>query len=162
MSTIIVAIPFFLVAVILSDICTAMAFYVSFYCLRTRINGYHAKTVWACFVTSLLSELLFLGVICPLINTIGAISLALFSLINILILAPYNHPSMHLSNEEVTACRNSSRIRSISIMACILATYLINFSTIAKGLSLGLAMAACLLCLAYIDEWRKNNDNRRI
>lgn len=157
--TSIVAIPFFLVAVILSDIYTAIAFYVSFYCLRTRINGYHAKTVWACFVTSLLSEFLFLGVIRPLINPTGSISLALFSLINILILAPYNHSSMHLSHEELTACRNSSRIRSISIMVCILATYSLNLSTIAKGLSLGLAMAACLLCLAYIDEWRKKNDN---
>lgn len=161
--TLVVAIPFFFLAVIITNIYTAFAFFICFYCLRSRTNGFHANTVWLCFTLSLLCEVVFLAVINPLLNTVGALVLAIASSIIIFILAPYNHPNMHLSTKEIAACRISARIRSCFILLGVFVCCILDTPTIAKGCSLGLAMAACLLCLAYILERRKtlNEDSAK-
>lgn len=148
--TLLVAIPFWFAAVILTDIYTAISFFICFYCLRRRINGFHAESVWMCFILSLFFEILFLGILNPLLNTTADLFLAIVSSIIIFFLAPYNHPHMHLSTNEITACRTSSRILSCSILLCILVFSAFDITMLVDGCSQGLAMAACLLCLAYI------------
>lgn len=148
--TVVVAIPFFFLAVYLTNIYTALAFYSSFYCLRRRVGGFHAGSVWMCFVWSLLFEFIFLGMLNPLLNMVETLLLSAVSLVVVFILAPYNHPKMNLSAEEIVACRISSRKYSCGIVLGVLVFSVLDAAIIAKGFSLGLAMAACLLCLAYI------------
>lgn len=159
LSTLIVAIPFFIFAVILSNIYTAISFYFSFYFLRSRTNGFHSKSAFLCFVLSLLLEALFLGILGPLVSPLGGVVLAAASGAIIFVFAPYNHPNMHLSSDEIVACRTSSRIRSIVILVCTLLSFLTKLPVLVNGFSLGIAMAACLLCLAYILNGGKINEN---
>lgn len=153
--SIVVSVPFLLTAIILSDMPTAITFFISFYCLRSRTNGFHARTVWWCFALSIFFEIVFIGVIQPLISIPITLLLAIISAVFIHFLAPYNHPNMHLSPKEISICRLSSRLRASGILACILISYILGLLNMVIGFSLGLVMAACLLCLAYINEWRK-------
>ena len=57
--TIFTAIPFLIIAIALSDIWTAVMYLCSFYFLRVRTNGYHAKTIVSCIAWSLILELCF-------------------------------------------------------------------------------------------------------
>ena len=150
LSSLIVSIPFFILAVLLSNIYTAISFYFSFYYLRSRTNGFHSKSVWSCFILSLLCEVLFLGVLGPLINSQEAVIISIVCVAIIFVLAPYNHPNMHLSFKEVAACRISSRIRSCILLLGVLISVAVKSSALVNGFCLGIAMAACLLCLAYI------------
>ena len=67
--TLVVGIPFVLMGIAISNIWTALSFFLSFFFLRTRMNGYHAKSILGCLICSLALELLFLGGIAHWINT---------------------------------------------------------------------------------------------
>lgn len=71
--TIFTAIPFLIIAIALSDIWTAVMYLCSFYFLRVRTNGYHAKTIVSCIAWSLILELCFVLWFLPKLNTIGSI-----------------------------------------------------------------------------------------
>lgn len=149
-STLVVALPFFVLSVILSNIYTALAFYFCFYILRSRINGYHAKTLTACCLLSLLYVALFLGLVYPVLNQMAAYFFAAIGTVLIYFLAPFNHPNMNLSQKEIKVSRTSSRIRSGCMLCITIIAGGVGAIRIAKGISLGIAMAAYLLCLAYI------------
>lgn len=149
-SSILVSIPFFFLAVILSDIFVASAFFTCFYVLRSRTNGFHAKTFWGCFFLSIVYVILFIGVLYHILDTAAIGLVAIIGASCIWMLAPFNSSEMHLSNAEEKACRTSSRISSISILLGGFVFQGFGLATITKGLFLGIAMAAYLLCLAYI------------
>lgn len=157
-TTILVMIPFVVLAVLFTNILVALSFFASFYFLRSRTNGYHANSFRMCFLNSLLIEILFLGVIYPLLNTTAVCVVAIMCTLFIFLLAPYNHPNMHLSQSEIIACRISSRIRTVVIVCAIIVADLLHVVEIAKGLSLGIAMATLLLCLAYLLKGGSQNE----
>ncbi len=153
-----VGIPFFVVAIFLTGYWSAIAYFFSFYFLRSRANGYHANTPLQCFFSSILLEFILLGLIYPYLCRHGAAALALVSLVLIFIFAPFKHDKMNLSPEEVFACKKSARIRCCILFALEIIFYLVNWTNPMKGLALGSAMAAFLLCYAYILFWRNNNE----
>lgn len=157
-STIIVAIPFFLLAFLLSDATTAICFFASFYIIRRYTNGHHAGTLKSCFLQSLLYEALFLGVLCPLLSTLTAVILATVCTILIISLSPFNHPNMHLSNDEIKACRKCARFNATIIWGCAIVSAFFKNAGWLKGISSGIAMAAFLLCLAYFTNGGINNE----
>lgn len=160
LSTICVGIPFFLLAILLSDFLTATAFFISFFFLRSRINGYHANSIIQCLMVSLGLEILFLGLINPILNSavMGILMTAAVALV--FFLAPYNHPNMALTKEEILVCRKSARIRIIVLLLCFVLAACIKQRQLAAGITLGCAMAGGLLCFAYISEWRINHGKR--
>lgn len=83
---------------------TLLAFLITFCTLRSRTNGYHAKSVGRCLLYSILGEAFFLRVLPTIWNDIIAFVVLTLSIMLIWVLAPYNHPNMDLSSEEVTAC----------------------------------------------------------
>lgn len=50
---------------LLSSFSTSLAFYLSFFLLRTRANGYHAKTSAGCLLFSVCSECVLFLLILP-------------------------------------------------------------------------------------------------
>ena len=153
-SSILVSIPFFILATIMSDVYVAFAFFVCFYLIRTKANGFHARTVWGCFILSIIHVIAFIGVLYPLLDAITLDIIAFVGVSIIWLLAPFDSPEMHLSDTEKATCRTSSRMRSCGILVCGFILQALGVLTIAKGLFLGIAMAAYLLCLAYIFKWR--------
>lgn len=154
LSTLLCGIPFFILAIYLSDIPTAFSIYVGFYQMRKKAGGFHSKTILGCIFTSVAIELLFMGIIFPLLNSFNIYVISVANAIIFFLLAPHNHPNMHLSVEEVFALKKSARM-TVSMFTCIVVlSQKISLFFIAKGLTIGSAMAAFTLCLAYINDWR--------
>lgn len=155
LSTFLIIIPFGALGVYLTSVPTAAGFLISFYYLRNYTNGYHAKTVLGCLGLSLIFELFFLGLLYRILNNQLLLLLLVLSCIIILWLAPYKHPNFVLTVEEFEACKKSARKRVCVISAITLVFYGLSCGRIFFGLSLGTAMVAFLLALAYLLERRK-------
>lgn len=158
-SSVFVSFPFFLLAVVLSNLHVAFSFFLCFYIIRSKANGYHAKSFWGCFFLSLMHVTIFVGVLYRLLNIFTLNIIAIVGTILISRLAPFNSKEMHLSKSESLCCRRSSRKRSFCILLLGFSLQTLGQSAITKGLFLGIAMAAYLLCLAYYINWRKKNEN---
>jgi len=153
--TFVILIPLYILAVYLSSPIVAVSFLGSFLFLKRYTNGYHAKTPRGCLVESLLVECLFLIIGYSRLNGLWIIVVAVSSSIVIFLLAPFNHPNMHLTEDEIVGLRKLSRQATCILCCGIFACFLAGFAEIAKGLTTGIAMAAFLICLAYITERRK-------
>lgn len=162
-ASLLIGIPCFLLAVAVSDLWGAVGFYVSFFLIRKYSNGYHASSVWMCLLSSLISELVFLGVIYPLLNAVWAFVIMILSLLAIIILAPYNHPDFNYSSAELISCKKHVLIWLSVLLATTLAAMLLRITALSAGISLGCALAGSSICFAYIFNWRKsygNNENK--
>jgi len=153
--TILVLIPFAILAVLLTDFWGTTWFICSFFALRSRTNGYHSNSLLGCFFVSLASEILFLKVVFPITTPTNAITINLICYLILLLLAPYNHPSMHYSTDEILALKNAIRYRVIVLSVLMLFLLTMHFYSSLRGLTTGTAMATYMLSLAYISEWRK-------
>lgn len=157
--TLVVLIPFAIIAVYLSGFWAAMSYIISFFYLRSQTNGYHAKTHWGCFIGSLLLELFFLLVIEPMLNTNRVLVMVSIAVVVVFALAPYNHPMMDLDEYEYVACKKVARIRCILLAISCYACALCGLHEIAEGISLGCVMTSTLLILAIITERRSQYDS---
>jgi len=152
-----VGIPFLFLAVMLTDIWGAIGFMGSFFLLRSKINGYHAKTPVQCMISSVLLEVLFLSVVYPRMGRFICLLIMTVSLVAIFFLAPSNDPSIHLDSRELKLFRKSARIRMVLLFALASIAVVLNIDGVAKGITSGSAMAVLLLCSAYIFEGRCKN-----
>lgn len=155
-TTAISTVPFILLAVRLSDIPTALAFLAVFKFLRARTSGYHANSVLGCISVSLILELLFLGIFLQQLNSVTFYVSNGISFTLIFFLAPFVHPNMNFSEEEILALRYSSKRRVMLTTLLALVCDFLNYTAVARGLTTGIAMAAFMLCLAYYIDWRKS------
>lgn len=157
--TLVVLVPFAIIAVYLSGLWTAISYITSFFYLRSQTNGYHAKTHWGCFVSSLLLELFFLMVIEPMLNAIWVLVLVSLAALVVFLFAPYNHPMMNLDDQEFAGCKKAARIRCILLAISCCTCVFFGFHEIAEGISLGCTMTSTLLVLAKITERRSHDDS---
>lgn len=128
---------------------------------RKKTGGIHAKTVSVCVFTSLLLEIAFLAGLYPHLSMPILFGVNLVSTLLIFLFAPYNHPNMWLSAVEIKELRNRSRKTVIYEQCCIVVSWLMGYFSIARGLTTGVAMAAFLLSLAYINDWRKIYERKK-
>ena len=154
-SSVIVGVPFFCIAVLYTDFNCAVAFFTSFFLLKRRTGGYHANSLIGCLLVSLLCELSLFVFVYPLLEraSVGLITQTT-CIILIFILAPYNHPNLDLSKAEIHVCRKSARIRACFIGLSSEIALFAGCIEIMKGLTMGMTMASFLCCLGYITEWR--------
>lgn len=149
-TTFIISIPMLIVGAWISSPEMAISFYISFYLLRSRTNGLHAKSVGGCFILSILAEMLFLRILPCVWNDIVAAALLIASTVSIHILAPYNHPNMDLSSEELVECARSAKRRLFALILFLVVMYVLHFNQLAAGVLLGIVMVAVTLTFAYI------------
>ncbi len=154
LATVMVGIPFLLLAVIMSNIPCAVSFFAAYFFVRKYTGGFHANTVLGCLLFSLLFEVLLLAIVYPILNTIVIICCVTVCVPVIYILAPYNHPNMHLTAAEIAACKKHARIRIWVIFAIVTAACVSGLAEVAKGVTLGIALASFLLCLGHIFDRR--------
>ena len=153
LSTIVVAIPFFILAVLLTNFQTACALYFAFFFLRTQTNGYHARTVRECLAISLVLEVVLCICANPLLNTsVRRILIACICTYVVFRYAPFVHPNLPLTSTAVYVLRRKSRRRVCLLSALILLAQLLHFTDIASGLSLGITLASIMLCISHIDR----------
>lgn len=155
MSTLLGMIPITILAVYLSSFPAAVSFLTSFFLLRRRTSGYHAKTPVGCLCTSILLESLFFLGLYPRLNAVLMTICGGLSVVVIFFLAPYNHPNMHFTNNELLALRFRGRIVTLMLLSVATACWNVQLLAIARGLMIGITMAAFSLCLVYFIDWRK-------
>lgn len=154
LSTLLVLIPFIVLACVLTNLSCAASFFISFFYLKRFTSGYHAKSPYICLLVSLLIELFFLCVYCPLLDYRRAILADAFCVIGIFKMAPYNHPNIHLTPEEQAILQYTSRRSVILLSIGSILCFEVELSNIAVGITTGMSMAVALLSLAYISDWR--------
>lgn len=157
-TTLIFGIPCFLLAVLLTNVQAALAFHISFYLLRSRMNGYHTKSVLMCFLFSLLAEIICLGLLYWVMDDIHSVVILAISAILVIVIAPYNHPAMHLTAEEIVASHRSARIRVIFLLVIWVFCNIVRMTALSTGITLGVALASFLLCLAYLVKGGAENE----
>lgn len=152
--TLVFLFPVVSLGLFLSTPITTLSFLYSFFSIRSVAGGYHAKTTYGCFCMSIILEYFFLGIIYPSLTFFISIFIFSLSTIILLKLAPYNHPNIHLSQAELFACAESLHHRSRFIVSIFIVACILKMKGIVYGITIGIAMAAYLLCLAYISNWR--------
>ncbi len=152
-------IPLLLLGIHIAGFRNAVMFISSFYLLRPWCNGYHAKTPVSCLITSLLIEVAFLLGIRYILTPHIAIIVNILSCIILLIYAPYNHPKMHYTQEEIVALKAKIRKTLIPLEIAVGCALILQFTDVLYGLTAGVAMTTFMLYLAYIKEWRYPNEN---
>lgn len=158
LTTILISIPMLIIGSLVSTPAIAIAFYVSFCLLRSRTNGFHAKTLLGCLIHSILSEVFFLGVLPYILDEAIASFLLILSAISIFYLAPYNHHNMGLSVEEAMACAKSAKRRLAMLILLLIALYIVQLNQFSTGILLGIVMTAVMLVFAYILKGGKSNE----
>ena len=153
--TFIGVIPFAILAVLISNMWCAICFLTVFFSLRSRINGYHADTLFGCFWMSLVTEILFLKVFDLLLTARNHMVIVILCCCILFRFAPYNHSNMHYSIDEITALKKSIRPRLVIILLLALIMRIMHWDNGLCGLVTGIAMVSFMLCLAYFLEWRK-------
>ena len=147
-ATLLVTIPMLVIGCVISSLSVTLSFYFSFVFLRCRTNGVHAKTLAGCFSWSLLCEVILFRSILPQLTPFNSIVVVLVAGLVVFLLAPVNHISLHLSNEELVACKKSARIRVLMLLCGNVAMILYNYNQIAYGITMGILLTAFLLIIA--------------
>lgn len=142
-------IPVLIVGLLITNPASLFGFLVTFFLLRIRTNGFHAKSVGRCLLYSVFGEVFFLKVLPMVWNDIVAFIALAMSIILIWVLAPYNHPNMELSSEEVTACANSAKWRLGMLVLSLSILYIWQQDNLAEGILFGIIMTASTLATAY-------------
>lgn len=134
---------------------TLLSFYISFYLLRSLTNGWHAKSVGICLLCSIIGEVIFLGVLSIFWNqVIGIISLGVSTII-LWFFAPYNHPNMNLTENELVESKKQIRIRLVMLFIVVLGLKCAQAVHWSVGIELGVTMTSSTLLLAYIPGYTK-------
>lgn len=131
---------------------TLFAFLITFCSLRSRTNGYHAKSVGGCLFYSILGEVFYLRILPDVWNDVFAFIALDASIILIWFFAPYNHPNMDLSPEEVIACAKSAKWRLSTLIFALSVLYALQQYQLALGIVLGIVMTASTLVMAYCSQ----------
>ena len=156
--TLVISVPMLIIGSVISSPAMSFSFYASFYLLRSRTNGIHAKTPGRCFWLSIIGEYIFLGLLSRIWNISLAIILLMPSVVSIIFLAPFNHPNMNLSTDEISGCRKSARRRLIALLGLLIVFHVIQQDQLATGISLGIVMVATTLTFAYLPKGDESNE----
>lgn len=159
LSTILAAIPCFYVAILLSDLTCATFFFATYFYIRRFSGGYHAKTVCGCIFFSLATEIVVLGIVCSIGSHLFFLLCILPCMLIIHLLSPCNHPNLHLTEVEVSACKKHTRIRILMVALAFFVSYVSGVRTILQGITAGCILASMTLLLGQINYWRLQHEN---
>lgn len=142
----------FIIGLLITTPTTLLAFLITFCTLRSRTNGYHAKSVGGCLFYSILGVVFYLRVLPNVWNDVFAFIALAVSIILIWFFAPYNHPNMDLSPEEVVACAKSAKWRVSTLIVALSVLDALQQYQLALGIILGIVMTASTLIMAYCSQ----------
>lgn len=142
-----------IIAIYYDVLIPTVIFMVVFFSLRERTGGYHMKTPLRCYLGTVGSFLLIIGVAVPVI--VGEVLvyhvIMITSMIVIFLFAPVNHPNLLLDEQEMERCQRSSRWLIILIAGCIGIGYVLQIKEIWITYAvMGAGLDAVLILVAKI------------
>lgn len=151
-TSLIAFVPLLIIGFLITNPANLLAFLITFFSLRTRTNGFHAKSVGRCLLYSILEKIFFLRFPPTVWNDIIAFIALVVSIVLIWLFAPYDHPNMDLSSEEKTACAKSTKWRLSMLIFALSVLYVWKQYQLALGIHLGVVMTASTLAMAYCSQ----------
>lgn len=142
-------IPLLFLGLTIAPPATVVGFLATFCLLRSRTNGYHANSIGRCLVYSMGGELIFLKVLPAILDDVIYTTILIVASFLIWSMAPYNHPNMDLSQEEIAACSKSAKCRLVVCFLALSISYGWGGYHLAQGILLGIVMTAATLIMAY-------------
>lgn len=120
--------------------------------LRRYTSGFHAKTYLGCLLGSMLVLIVSVSIIVPRLSQVSSMILLIVSSAVIIKLAPFNHPNMNFSKEELNV--NRVRGRKCLFFLCVIAIVfeIMEYTAWAYSVITGVAVTAVLLLPANIQE----------
>ncbi len=150
--TLVMGLPLFLLAVLVSSFPISISFFSSFYFTRSMANGYHSKSALTCFFLSALSVLVVLGPLNKYLPSWTILCCSVFSSALIFFFAPFDHINMNYSVDEKRACKISARIRTGIVLSLGFVFHFLNWEQLFRGVLFGLILTAILLCFGYLQR----------
>lgn len=149
-----------IVGILMKSFLGCLTFMVMFMPLRSYAGGYHAKTRMQCFIQSVLTIAIIIGLL-KIINTYILTPLLILSLISlpfIWILAPVDTENKRLDKEECAIFKRKTRIVLILEVIVAIATYILgqNILIELKVITYTVMLAICDVALLVIVEHIKN------
>lgn len=144
----IVFVPLIIIGLLIAEPASLLTFLITFFLLRTRTNGFHARSIGRCLLYSILGEVFFLRLLPTIWNEIIAFITLTMSIMLIWAYAPYNHPNMDLSSEEVVACARSAKLRLSILFFALCVFYIWRQAQLAEGIRMGIILTASTLVMA--------------
>lgn len=151
-----------LISIAVEKFLPTLFFLIFFLGLRKRTGGYHLDKFYQCYLASVLSYLVILGISTSLVGYPQLIlGMLLFAMSVIGIIGTVNHPNMHMDSAELAESKKEARIILLlegSIIYCcvLLGAHLIFISYMA----IAVILCAALLCIAKIlkQEVKENEE----
>ncbi len=151
-----------LISIAVEKFLPTLFFLIFFLGLRKRTGGYHLDKFYQCYLASVLSYLVILGISTSLVGYPQLIlGMLLFAMSVIGIIGTVNHPNMHMDSAELAESKKEARIILLlegSIIYCcvLLGADLIFISYMA----IAVILCAALLCIAKIlkQEVKENEE----
>lgn len=152
-----------LIAIISGTLVPSIFFMITFFSLRGRTGGFHARTPLQCYIGTIIIYLLIIYVIAPLVEgkTWVYAGILVFSWLIIWMFAPVNHPDLDLDNQEIEECRKSARWLLLLITLCMAGAVALNVKAVCIAYwVVGIGMDTILVCIAKIlrQEVRKDEE----
>ncbi|MCL2717619.1 MAG: accessory gene regulator B family protein [Lachnospiraceae bacterium] len=142
-----------IMAAILDMWLPTIIFMITFYSLRSRTGGHHAKNFLQCYIGTICGYFLLMEFVAPYLikNDIAFIVIMVVSVPVILLYAPIDHPNLQLSEEEKKACKKSTKMLLLLILICIGVVEILNIgSAISVYIAIGVGMDAGLILIAKL------------
>ncbi len=151
-----------LISIAVEKFLPTLFFLIFFLGLRKRTGGYHLDKFYQCYLASVLSYLVILGISTSLVGYPQLIlGMLLFAMSVIGIIGTVNHPNMHMDSAQLAESKKEARIILLlegSIIYCcvLLGADLIFISYMA----IAVILCAALLCIAKIlkQEVKENEE----
>ena len=151
-----------LISIAVEKFLPTLFFLLFFLGLRKRTGGYHLDKFYQCYLASVLSYLVILGISTSLVGYPQLIlGMLLFAMSVIGIIGTVNHPNMHMDSAQLAESKKEARIILLlegSIIYCcvLLGADLIFISYMA----IAVILCAALLCIAKIlkQEVKENDE----
>ena len=148
LTTLLTSALFLAVGSCLANSCIAVSYLSTFLFLRTRTNGFHARTYYHCLLASIGSEVFFLRFLLPLLTPRAVWVLNIVSISIILVAAPVNSPNIHMTRDELKQTKKNICIRLLCLIYFLLLFR--QMISVLQGITLGNTMAALFLVIAII------------
>ena len=146
-------------AIMLTNPWIAISYLGSFIFLRARTNGFHAKTYLGCFFASIVSEFIFLHFLLPVVTPKLVCILNALNIFIILLFAPVNSSSIHMTQGELYQAKKYVCNRLILLITILVLCR--DKTAVLQGLTLGNTMASLFLVIEIIKGGISNAHQKR-
>ena len=151
-----------LISIAVEKFLPTLFFLLFFLGLRKRTGGYHLDKFYQCYLASVLSYLVILGISTSLVGYPQLIlGMLLFAMSVIGIIGTVNHPNMHMDSAQLAESKKEARIILLLVGSIIYCCVLLGADLIfISYMAIAVILCAALLCIAKIlkQEVKENEE----